>query len=109
MFAEFVLLEPGKDSGEVLSGRAPEDTTRFWRMFLIGGEWRREGERVVLNFSNGFSGVRYRLMPRDDGSLTGEMLFLYDVIDQRPPPSAVRATRIRCADANIDRPSKVAA
>ncbi len=108
-FAEFVLLEPGTDSGEVRSGRARGDTSRFWRMFLVDGQWKRDGEHLILDFSNGFSGVTYRLDAQGAQSLEGEMRFLYDVVDQRPPPAPVHARSIRCQDANIESPVKVAA
>ena len=109
LFAEDVALEPGTDSGEVRSGASARDTSGFWRMFLLGAHWQRDSADLVLHFSNGFSAVVYRFRPTDGDTLKGQLQFLYDVVDQQPPPAPVVATRIRCEGAHFQSPQKVAA
>ena len=109
LFAQFVALEPGIDSGEVRSGPDRGDTTGFWRMFEVGGHWQRDSTDLVIRFSNGSSDVVYRFSPASAQTLKGEMRFLYDVVDQRPPPIPVAGLHIRCEDAHLESPVKVAA
>src|SRR6266550_1731235 len=85
LFAEFVLIEPGVDSGDVRSGASVRDTSGFWKMFLVGGRWQHDSANLVLRFSNGFSGVVYRFEAAAGDTLKGQMRFLYDVVNQRPP------------------------
>jgi hypothetical protein len=102
-FAEYVAVHTAHDS-VIRSGMGPDKRQDFWRMFLIGATWERHQDTLILNFTNGFSGVLYRLTPTGKDSLSGQVAFLYDVVDQSPPPVPVIATRISCETAFIQSP-----
>src|SRR2546425_865512 len=102
-FAEYVAVHTAHDS-VIRSGMGPDKLQDFWRMFLIGASWQQHQDTLILNFTNGFSGVLYRLTPTGNDSLSGQVAFLYDVVDQRPPPVPVIATRISCGAAYIQSP-----
>jgi len=103
-FAEFVLLKPGTDSGAVLSGVGKTHSRAFWRMFLLGGRWERQARHLVLHFTNGFSDVVYLFDTTHRDTLNGQIRFLYDVVDQRPPPAPVLALAISCGEADLQGP-----
>lgn len=80
-----IELGVGRDSGAVRSAVARGDTLGFWRMFLVGGRWARNGrDSVQLNFTNGFSSVVVGLAIRGD-SLEGTTTFYYDAVGQPIP------------------------
>jgi hypothetical protein len=100
-YAEYVALAP---DGDVRSGMGPGRSREFWGMFLLDASWTRRADTLALSFSNGFSGVSYRLAPDASGTLRGEVAFLYDVVDQRPPPSPVAAHPVPCDEAHLQSP-----
>ena len=102
-FAEYIEIQTAHDK-IARSGVGPAKSQDFWRMFLIGGTWEREADTLIVDFTNGFSDVRYKLRPAGKDSLSGHVAFLYDVIDQRPPPSPVIATKLRCNRAHLQSP-----
>jgi len=104
LFADYIEIQTAHDR-IARSGMGPGKSLRFWRMFLIGGTWDRSKDTLIVHFTNGFSGVRYELQPAGKDSLSGQVTFLYDVVDQRPPPSPVTAFRLRCDQALLQSPA----
>jgi hypothetical protein len=100
-FADYVALDPGPDR---VARSGTEQPSGFWWMFLIGGSWQRRGDTLDVRFTNGFSGVRYLLAPTSGAALSGQVWFLYDVVDERPPPVPVTASPIACSDARLQSP-----
>jgi hypothetical protein len=103
LFAEYVAVHSAHDS-VVRSGMGPDKPERFWRMFLVGATWEQHRDTLILHFTNGFSGVLYKLTPVQQDSLSGQVWFLYDVVDRRPPPVAVAAKRVACQSAHLQSP-----
>lgn len=104
LFAEYIEVQTAHDR-IARSGMGPGKSLQFWRMFLIGGTWDQSKDTLIVHFTNGFSGVRYELQPLGNDSLSGQVTFLYDVVDQRPPPSRVTASRLRCDQAHLQSPA----
>jgi hypothetical protein len=73
-------------------------------MFLTGATWERNADTLLLHFTNGFSGVLYKLTPAMRGAMTGRVWFLYDVINEQPPPLGVTARAIACRSAKLQSP-----
>jgi hypothetical protein len=103
IYAEYVAVYPG---GERLVRSGMEDGrySAFWWMFLDGATWSRSADTLELAFSNGSSGVLYKLTPSEPGVLRGKVWFLYDVTDRRPPPMETSATQIACEQAHLQSP-----
>lgn len=104
LFAEYVAVHNAPDH-LVRSGMGPTRPQDFWRMFLVGGTWDQRGDTLSLHFTNGFSGVLYKFTPASADSLSGQVWFLYDVVDERPPPVAVVAVPVPCSAAFLQGPS----
>lgn len=101
VFADYLALDPGPDN---VARSGTERPNNFWWMFVAGGSWQRRGDTLEVRFSNGFSGVRYLLAPAGGAALKGQVWFLYDVIDERPPPVPVTASPIACSGARLQSP-----
>jgi hypothetical protein len=97
-YAEYVAVDTAGDS-VVRSGVGPGKSLEFWQMFLSGATWERHADTLLLHFSNGASGVLYKLTPAMGTSMRGRVWFLYDVINQQPPPFNVRARAVPCRSA----------
>src|SRR5438477_10164176 len=95
LFAEYIEVQTAHDR-IARSGVGPDKSQEVWRMFLVGRTWDRRADTLIVHFTNGFRGILYRLAPVGTDSLSGQVTFLYDVVDQRPPPSPVIASRLRC-------------
>ena len=104
LFAEYIEIQTAHDK-IARSGVGRGSSLQFWRMFLTGGTWEQRADTLIVHFTNGFSGVRYELQPVGKDSLGGQVAFLYDVVDQRPPPSPVTALRLRCDQAYLQSPA----
>ena len=104
LFAEYIEVQTAHDR-IARSGMGPGKSLEFWRMFLNGGTWEQSKDTLFVHFTNGFSGVRYELQPLGRDSLLGQVAFLDDVLDQRPPPSPVTAFKLRCEQAHLQSPA----
>ncbi len=104
LFAEYVEVQTAHDR-IARSGMGPDKSQDFWRMFLVGGTWERRVDTLIVHFTNGFSGVDYKLEPVGKDSLSGQVAFLYDVVGQSPPPTSVTASRLQCDEAYLQSPA----
>lgn len=100
VYPQYLALDTANDH-VVRLGSDPDRQSAFRSMFLYGATWEQHADTLVVLLSNGASGIRFLLVPAMGVRMRGRVWFLYDVIDQRPPPNNVVAQVIPCGRAQI--------